>query len=488
MKVSCPRIQVVALLFFILASTTTRAFTTPGVPRTSFFQKQPLSPKSLSSELKSSTTAIEDAVTETKEKQPDLPSWDDLQGRLNQVQEAENVNNKPALVTLYRDTNGWCPFCERVWLALEIKQIPYQEQLISLQDKPKWFTQMVPTGLVPAVLFHSDAMDVQAADQEEKEKPAPVRSLVWESLDILKALDEQFPETPRLIRDDLDEYQRARDIVSKTTTAGAQFIYGGRNQTLSEEEKQLKRVAFENALKDLDNFLQGQQGGGFCMGESISGVDIEMVPVMERWRYQLPLTINMTIYDKIKYPHLCQWYDAMDQYAPYTNRVAGDAYSWTAVASTFLRFFATGPNATMSEQTQAAIDRADAAAHALTQTFATSNTYDETAEARLQAAAKLICNHQAVVQDCTNSDPKSQKELPRAQKEAVADLALRAVVQSLMTTETPTLTMDNKADASDAARAVRTVAARMCVPRDMGAPAAQVLRKTLMQVAQSLES
>jgi glutathione S-transferase len=102
---------------------------------------------------------------------------------------------KKPLVTLYPDTNGWCPFCECVWLALEIKSIPYQEQLINLQDKPKWFLQMVPTGLVPAVSLHSDQI-------AQGDPISPKRLLIWESLDIMKALDVQFPDTPRLVLDD----------------------------------------------------------------------------------------------------------------------------------------------------------------------------------------------------------------------------------------------------------------------------------------------
>ena len=33
-------------------------------------------------------------------------------------------NTEPP-VLLYRDTNSWCPFCERVWFALEEKEIPF---------------------------------------------------------------------------------------------------------------------------------------------------------------------------------------------------------------------------------------------------------------------------------------------------------------------------------------------------------------------------
>lgn len=48
---------------------------------------------------------------------------------------------------------------------------------------------MVPSGLVPAVLFH------------ENEEKNTTRTLVWESNDILYALDAMFPETtPQLMK------------------------------------------------------------------------------------------------------------------------------------------------------------------------------------------------------------------------------------------------------------------------------------------------
>ena len=28
-------------------------------------------------------------------------------------------------VTLYRDHHAWCPYCQKVWLWLEEKQVPY---------------------------------------------------------------------------------------------------------------------------------------------------------------------------------------------------------------------------------------------------------------------------------------------------------------------------------------------------------------------------
>ena len=42
-------------------------------------------------------------------------------------------------VVLYRDTNAWCPFCERIWLALLHKGIPFDVIFIDLRNKPDWF-------------------------------------------------------------------------------------------------------------------------------------------------------------------------------------------------------------------------------------------------------------------------------------------------------------------------------------------------------------
>lgn len=59
-------------------------------------------------------------------------------------------------VVLYRDTHSWCPFCERVWFALEEKEIPFATEFIDLRNKPKWYTDLVPTTLVPAAKIEGE--------------------------------------------------------------------------------------------------------------------------------------------------------------------------------------------------------------------------------------------------------------------------------------------------------------------------------------------
>ena len=35
-------------------------------------------------------------------------------------------DNSSIRVTFYRDKHAWCPYCQKVWLWLEWKRIPYE--------------------------------------------------------------------------------------------------------------------------------------------------------------------------------------------------------------------------------------------------------------------------------------------------------------------------------------------------------------------------
>ena len=65
--------------------------------------------------------------------------------------------NKPESdveVTLYRDNHAWCPYCQKVWLWLEWKRIPYKVQKITMRcygEKEDWYQKIVPSGMLPAL-------------------------------------------------------------------------------------------------------------------------------------------------------------------------------------------------------------------------------------------------------------------------------------------------------------------------------------------------
>lgn len=57
-------------------------------------------------------------------------------------------------VTLFRDHHAWCPYCQKVWLWLEFRRIPYRIRKVTMRcygPKESWFTAKVPSGMLPAL-------------------------------------------------------------------------------------------------------------------------------------------------------------------------------------------------------------------------------------------------------------------------------------------------------------------------------------------------
>ena len=111
----------------------------------------------------------------------------------------------PSGLTLFRDRNGWCPYSERVWLAMLAKQLDFDEVLINLQvristsacrkapchpsltlqhrrtqgSKPRWYAEVNPSSQTPCV---------RGTDGR----------VITESLRIIESLDSMFPDGPQL--------------------------------------------------------------------------------------------------------------------------------------------------------------------------------------------------------------------------------------------------------------------------------------------------
>ena len=69
----------------------------------------------------------------------EILTWDDLNKfEIEDLDRVHGINNSYAnlrlfghsendvLVTLYRDRHSWCPYCQKIWLWLEFKKIPYR--------------------------------------------------------------------------------------------------------------------------------------------------------------------------------------------------------------------------------------------------------------------------------------------------------------------------------------------------------------------------
>lgn len=436
------------------------------------------------------------------------PTWEELE-RL--VPPLPSVQPK---LTLFRDTNGWCPFCERVWVALRLKGIPYDEVLVNLQDKPQWYLDMVPSGQVPAVELHDE--------QYRAGQPGTsAQGLIPESANILTLLDESFPGAVTLATGSPSE-TAALAAAEALLSSSFAYSYSARNASLSEDEKAGRKATFMMGLRDVEALLStgegsGGHGGPFLAGAHVSYVDLMAIPMLERYRYQLQFLAGADapqLYDHAAFPGLAGWYDAMDGLEAFSGRVAGDAYSWLAVTSTFLRLFAKDSTpldvlaaadaAAEAALLQAADPAATAGGGGAGLSSAAADTATNANAAALEAARKLVANHAAIVKDATKADPQSQKHLPRVATAGSdfggdfggatsVDTVLRATAASLLRrSEGPgaggaagtelAVELVHPAD-STAKAAARYVASRLCAPRDMSAPAAALLRTSLMATA-----
>ncbi|PWA60992.1 dehydroascorbate reductase 2 [Artemisia annua] len=75
---------------------------------------------------------------------------------------------------------GYCPFCQRVLLTLAEKNVPYDVHLINLDNKPEWFVEVNPDGILPLIKFGDDEKWYSNSD------------------DIVEMIDAKYPQAPLL--------------------------------------------------------------------------------------------------------------------------------------------------------------------------------------------------------------------------------------------------------------------------------------------------
>jgi len=198
-------------------------------------------------------------------------------------------------VLLYRDTNSWCPFCERVWFALEEKEIPFETEFIDLTNKPKWYTDLVPTTLVPAAKIQG--------------------KLVYESKDILLELEDKFGAT--LLPENPEENSVAKQWVEDAETngfreVGYKFLRQPPEDTTERDKLQAE---FEAKLDTLEQNLSKYSGAYFL--SSFSLVDIMYSPHLDRLAANLPVYRGYHIRGNSRFPRINAWFAALNQRPAY---------------------------------------------------------------------------------------------------------------------------------------------------------------------------
>lgn len=196
-------------------------------------------------------------------------------------------------VTLYRDGSSWCPYCQKVWMQLEEKRIPYRVERINMRcygSKPAWFERDAG-GLLPVVELDG--------------------RLITDSVSIMLALEREFGGDRSLLPpggvDDI------RDLMGLERQLGSAWlgwlrappgVGGGARST------------FEGQLSRVDGFLRST-AGGFFLGEELSLVDLLFCSFLERAEASLLYYKGFRVRDAEAYPGVAAWFDAMESRASF---------------------------------------------------------------------------------------------------------------------------------------------------------------------------
>ncbi|TPW30742.1 glutathione S-transferase family protein [Pararhizobium mangrovi] len=170
-------------------------------------------------------------------------------------------------MTLYIANKTYSSWSFRPWIAMTVKELPFEEVLVPFDDdggNPK-FREFSPTGKVP-VLDHSGAT-------------------VWESLAILEHLADYFPEM-RFWPEDLESRSLAR-CVSAEMAAGFATLRANCPMNMRREPS---AVTMSDALKadvarveTIWKTLLERSGGPFLFGPLFGVADAMYAPVVNRF-------------------------------------------------------------------------------------------------------------------------------------------------------------------------------------------------------------
>ncbi|KAL4982914.1 hypothetical protein BDW68DRAFT_191777 [Aspergillus falconensis] len=172
---------------------------------------------------------------------------------------AETVANHSKESDLKLYGSCFCPFVQRVWIALELKGLPYQYIEIDPYKKPKSLLEVNPRGLVPA-LRHGEWGS-------------------YESSVLLEYLEDLNVGPPLLPPGDAKLRAHCRlwtDFINRHIVPNFYRVLQEQDQQKQIEHAQELRNSFNTLIEAAD------PKGPFFLGPNISFVDVQMAPWVVR--------------------------------------------------------------------------------------------------------------------------------------------------------------------------------------------------------------
>jgi glutathione S-transferase len=194
-------------------------------------------------------------------------------------------------VTLYRDHHAWCPYCQKVWLWLEEKQIPYRIEKVTMfcyGQKERWYKQKVPSGMLPAVELKGQ--------------------LITESDDILLALEKEFGPLEFSMRD--RQVLPLRQLERVLFRAWCVWLC---RPSLSERQDRNAREQFIEVVQEVEAALAATPGPYFL--PKFSTADVVFTPYVERMNASLFYYKGYSLREEN--PRLSDWFDGLESRSTY---------------------------------------------------------------------------------------------------------------------------------------------------------------------------
>jgi glutathione S-transferase len=385
-------------------------------------------------------------------------------------------------VTLFRDTAAWCPYCQKVWLLLEEKRIPFKVSKINMRsygDKPSWFLNKVPNGLLPAIEIDGQFMT--------------------DSLPIMQVLDATFAEegTPMMVPPPGPERDRASKLLGlerELFGAWCSLTFQPGKGLMDRNER-----VFMETLQRVEDALGETAGPWFLDQGHPTLVDLQYISHIERMLASLLYWKGLQLRGTGAFPNLDKWIAAFEERPAYLA-TKSDYYTH---CMDIPPQYGPGFSIAEAEQTAATIDGRNGAwalplalESATIEPLASLQAQGGEEAARREAAFKLISNHQDVVRFAARGagEPGEKRfQAPLADPYAkpnqgvveAVDVCLRHVGEALLqgTGMSAAAAADLGAVGGEGAKSLRACLAylrdRVGVPRDMSQPAAMHFRAHL---------
>ena len=231
-------------------------------------------------------------------------SWQELETLTNYQIDTVNgpTNSKATLrlfghsesdvrVTLYRDKHAWCPYCQKVWLWLEEKQVPYRIEKVTMfcyGEKESWYKRKVPSGMLPAIELDG--------------------RIIKESDDILLALEKVFGALNQGMED--RTVLPLRQLERLLFRAWCGWLC---TRAISSQQEQRNREQFIEVVAKVEDAL-GRTPGPYFLSD-FGTVDVIFTPYVERMNASLYYYKGYSLREEN--PRFNAWFAAMESRPAY---------------------------------------------------------------------------------------------------------------------------------------------------------------------------